>query len=58
MIFATGDTHGERSHYWSYREDKNWGAGDYVIVCGDFGVLFRCDEKEDVCALGKGGRSV
>lgn len=46
MIIATGDTHGERSHYWSYREDKNWGAGDYVIVCGDFGFLFRCDEKE------------
>ena len=46
MIYITGDTHGERKHYWSYRENPNWGEEDCIIVCGDFGHLFWDDWEE------------
>lgn len=43
MIYITGDTHGEqgRFEYLATQGEINWTKDDYLIVCGDFGYLFR-----------------
>lgn len=43
-IYITGDTHGERSRI-AYL-DNQLKAGDYIIVCGDFGYVFEDDVYE------------
>jgi len=47
MIYVTGDTHAEFSRFTKkskWRTRFKPGAGDYVIVCGDFGLLWADDE--------------
>ena len=43
MIYFTGDTHGEQARfdYMTTLGEGNWTKDDYLIVCGDFGYLFR-----------------
>ncbi len=45
MIFITGDTHGELERFYQFETEdgKRPGAGDYVIVCGDFGLVFQTE---------------
>ena len=42
MIFVTGDTHGEpkRLNTANFPEQKELCREDYVIICGDFGLVF------------------
>lgn len=44
MIYVTGDTHGEIGRL--YELDRHLNAGDYCIICGDFGFIFRDDFSE------------
>lgn len=47
MIYVTGDTHGEQDRFQSHQyEMKNFSSNDILIVCGDFGYIFRDDNKE------------
>ncbi len=49
MIYITGDTHGDRARFallGKYGE-PDWTADDYLIVCGDFGFIFRNDGREN-----------
>lgn len=48
MIRITGDTHGERKRFEVFIEsgELEWGEGDYLIVCGDFGYIFLDDIYE------------
>lgn len=39
MIYVTGDTHGE--HGRMYQIDKQLSDDDYLIICGDFGYIFK-----------------
>lgn len=50
MIHITGDTHGDRDWgkiFMAYREGKIK-AGDYVIICGDFGAVWHGNGKDDL----------
>lgn len=48
MIYITGDTHGELSRFTENNiEDTGWNKNDYLIICGDFGYIFRDNEKEN-----------
>lgn len=40
MIYITGDTHGNYSRFERayFPQQENLGRGDYMIVCGDFGI--------------------
>ncbi len=43
MIYITGDTHGSHPRFADFelmRIQKKIKAGDYLIICGDFGYLF------------------
>ena len=50
MIYVTGDTHGDFRRFSSsaFPEQKGMGRGDHVIVCGDFGGVWkpRADRDE------------
>ncbi len=43
MIYITGDTHGDlnRFRYMKTEDGREPQQGDYLIICGDFGFLFR-----------------
>lgn len=43
-IKITGDTHGEYGRLIEF--DRILNAGDYIIVCGDWGYIFRNDDNE------------
>ena len=47
MIFVTGDTHGEHDIHKlntiGFPEQKGLTRDDYVIICGDFGVVWNDD---------------
>ena len=47
MIHITGDCHGEYRRFGSgcFPEQEEMGKGDYVIVCGDFGMWSRSKEQ-------------
>lgn len=45
MIYVTGDTHGDRNRFCIKGVDK-LSQEDSLIVCGDFGYIFRGDRKE------------
>lgn len=49
-IFVTGDTHGSldihKLNMSRFPEQKNLTKQDYVIVCGDFGLVWNNGEKE------------
>jgi len=49
MIFVTGDTHGDFRRFGkkSFPEQSNLCSDDYVIVCGDFGLLGLTRTKEE-----------
>lgn len=47
MIYITGDTHGEQNRILYIEEKSGIGAGDYLIVCGDFGYIFRNNLSEN-----------
>ncbi len=48
MIYITGDTHGEQARFYDRRLLPNGDLkdGDYLIVCGDFGYVFKDDTTE------------
>ena len=49
MLYFTGDLHGEIGRFYElYRKNPNLGAEDYLIVCGDFGFVFRNDQNEHI----------
>lgn len=45
MIYATGDMHGDYDLF-AQKKFKQIGAGDTLIVCGDFGFIWKGDLKE------------
>lgn len=47
MIFVTGDIHGEpnRLNTENFPEQKELCRDDYVIICGDFGLVFTEDKE-------------
>ena len=47
MIWVTGDTHGEQNRLLFLERDCPLGAGDILLVCGDFGYLWTGDEAEN-----------
>lgn len=50
MIYITGDTHGDFSRFTKksrFRRSARPTESDYVIVCGDFGLLWQKGEKLD-----------
>lgn len=57
MIYVTGDTHGDRYRFSPscMAGEGGFGAGDVVIVCGDFGYVLTCDygEKKWLDALSR-----
>lgn len=47
MVYFTGDLHGEVGRFYTLkREYPNLDTEDYLIVCGDFGFLFKDDRNE------------
>lgn len=47
MLYVTGDTHGEYARFRSLPYGmKSLDSQDTLIVCGDFGYIFRDDNKE------------
>lgn len=47
MIKVTGDTHGDPVRFIENNMgDNEWTSDDYLIVCGDFGYVFRKNESE------------
>ncbi len=47
MIRITGDTHGEIARFAENNiNDADWDKTDYLIICGDFGYIFRNDDEE------------
>ena len=47
MIKVTGDTHGDPVRFIENNMgDNEWTSDDYLIVCGDFGFIFRNNEAE------------
>lgn len=48
MLFVTGDTHGEHHRFLKGQNSTDrLSSGDMLIVCGDFGYIFRGGEKEE-----------
>jgi len=47
MIYITGDTHGEQNRILYIEEKSGIDAEDYLIVCGDFGYIFRNNLTEN-----------
>lgn len=45
-VYITGDTHGEQGRFLEF--DKHLIMGDYLIICGDFGYIFRNNEDENI----------
>ena len=50
MIRFTGDTHGEQSRFQDFISagEEFWTKDDTLIVCGDFGYLFKNDTIENI----------
>ena len=47
MIYITGDTHGEQNRILHIENNCDIGKGDYLVVCGDFGYLYKNDKSEN-----------
>ena len=50
MLRFTGDTHGEQGrfcNFWAIGEEE-WTEEDTLIVCGDFGYIFKNDSVENI----------
>ncbi len=50
MIYITGDTHGEQSRFYNkmFLPNGDLTSNDVLIVCGDFGYLFKNDTAENL----------
>lgn len=50
MIRVTGDTHGEKLRFYeeNMEGEHSWTKDDYLMICGDFGYIFRNDPYERV----------
>ncbi len=50
MIRFTGDTHGEQGRFFELGTmgEETWTEKDTLIVCGDFGYVFKNDSIENV----------
>ena len=50
MIYITGDTHGEQGRFRDFlvHGEMHWTENDTLIVCGDFGYLFRDNAMERI----------
>ncbi len=50
MIYISGDTHGEQSRFNELCSagENEWTENDTLIICGDFGYLFKNDPAENV----------
>lgn len=46
MIYVTGDTHGEQNRILYIEKKTGIREGDNLLVCGDFGYLFKNDVSE------------
>lgn len=46
MIYITGDLHGEWPRLFHIAEEKHMQPNDYLIICGDCGLLFYDDDRE------------
>lgn len=46
MIYITGNTHGEITRFESEKA-RRLTAGDFLIICGDFGFVWNCDKAEE-----------
>ena len=44
MLYLTGDLHGEGEEL--LQRARALGAGDYLLVCGDFGMVWRGTRRE------------
>ena len=47
MIWVTGDTHGEQSRLLYLERSCGLQAGDFLLVCGDFGCLWTGSREEE-----------
>ncbi len=47
MIYVTGDTHGEQNRILYIEQETELKEGDCLLVCGDFGYLFKNDVSEN-----------
>ena len=45
MIYVTGDMHGDLDRLWK-KDFRRLKSGDVLIVCGDFGYIFKGDKEE------------
>lgn len=45
-IYITGDTHGDQGRFLQF--DATINNGDYLIICGDWGYIFRNNNSETV----------
>lgn len=46
MIYITGDMHGEQARFNLLEKECNFSSTDTLIVCGDFGYLFKDNPAE------------
>ena len=44
MIYITGDIHGGLERIWNIQHKYKLTKDDYIIVCGDFGVIWQKTE--------------
>lgn len=51
-VYVGGDTHGYISRFLpgnpNYIHDLTWTSTDSLIICGDFGFVFKCDFNEEL----------
>ncbi|MBE6827486.1 MAG: metallophosphoesterase [Ruminococcaceae bacterium] len=48
MIYITGDTHGDQVRFIENNlGDSSWTENDFLIICGDFGYIFRNSPLEN-----------
>lgn len=49
MIYVTGDIHGDIKRFSSsfMPGESSWTENDYLIICGDFGLIFMDDDQEE-----------
>ncbi len=45
MVYVTGDMHGDLDRLWK-KDFRRLKSGDVLIVCGDFGYIFKGDKEE------------
>ena len=46
MIYITGNTHGDINRF-ETEQTKKFTSEDYLIICGDFGFIWKGGKKEE-----------